>query len=273
MRASHLQLTLHFLNEEPEAAARKLELLPANQAASVLQEATLSTADRVLRKMLPSASAKLFPLFSQVQCLRLVEAMNLSDLAAILRYMDAPEQKQLLQPLPLRKQALCKMLISYPEYSIGSIVETDMLVVDNHLDVKDTLVRLRRKSFSYLQTIYVVNQARQLSGQVFIGDLLHSNPANLISTLMTPVEHSINAAFDLLSAYELDLWRNQDTAPVINRKYEFIGVVHFHRLRHFMSRKYIDKETSQSVSADMLEAYSDTIISMADLFSPLEQNQ
>lgn len=271
MRVPHLKLTLHFLTEEPEAAARKLELLPAPQAASVLQAASLTTAENVLKKMLPSASAKIFPIFSQAQCYKLLETMNLSDLAAIIRYMPNNEQIYLLNQLPLRKQTLCKMLIRYPEYSIGSMLETDILVVDQKMDVKDTLVRLRRKSFSYLQHIYVVNQARQLVGQFFIGDLLHSEPANLVSSLMHPVPHTISTSFDLHSAYKLELWGNQDTVAVVNRKQALVGVVHFHRLRHFMTRKQISNDLPQSVSADMLETYGDTIVSMADLISPLEQ--
>ena len=273
MSASHLKLTLHFLNEEPEAAARKLELLPAQQAASVLQEASLSAADNVLRKMLPSASAKLFPLFSPQQCFKLVEKMSLSDLAAIIRYMQNNEQNTLIKLLPLRKQTLCKMLISYPEYAVGSMVETDMLVVDNLMNVKDTMIRLRKKSFSYLQDIYVVNQGRQLAGQIFIGDLLKSEPTNLVSTLLVPVKHTISASFDLLSAYELDLWRNQDTVAVVNRKQEFVGIVHFHRLRHFMTRKELSNEPPHSLSADMFETYGDTIVSMADLISPMQHNR
>lgn len=273
MSTSHLKLTVHFFNEEPEAAARKLELLPAHQAASVLQEASLSAANNVLRKMLPSASAKLFPFFSQEQCFKLVEKMNLSDLAAIARYMQGEEQQNLIKQLPVRKQSLCNMLISYPEYSVGSMVETDMLVVDNQMDVKDTLIRLRKKSFSYLQNIYVVNQGRQLTGQIFIGDLLKSEPVSLVSSLMLPINHTISASLDLLSAYELDLWRNQDTVAVVNRKQEFVGMVHFHRLRHFMTRKKMSNDLPQSVSADMLETYGDTIVSMADLISPMGYNR
>lgn len=270
MSLPELKLTLHFLTTEPVAAARKLELLEPDQAAAIVKEASLSCAKGVLTTMLPSASARLFVYFTDAQCLKLVESMNMADLAAILRYMDKQEQRELLNLLSLRKQTLCKMLISYPEYALGSIVETDILVVDSHMQVDEVLLRLKKKTFSYLQSLYVVNDRRQLEGQIFIGQLFHSSGTTPVSNLAQQVSVTLNASMDMLSAFEMDVWQAHDVIVVVNRNQEFIGVVHANRLRHFISHKNIHEKSNKSVSADLLDAYGETIISMVDLMNPVD---
>ncbi|WJG09111.1 hypothetical protein [Aliiglaciecola sp. LCG003] len=273
MNQVHYNLTLHFIASEPIAAARKLELVDPEHAAAILKSAPISPAVKVLKSMIPSVSAKLFSFFTEAQCLKLTEYMDIADLAAILRHVDADTRQSAIKLLPLRKQTLCKMLITYPEYTIGSMVETDVLIVDNHMEIAEVMFRLKKRSYSYLQSLYVVNQARQFEGKVFIGDLLRGDSNSEVTSLIISSQQEVcNANSDMIAAMEWDLWNHTDTLAVVNKKHEFVGVIHYSRLRHFMSIRHAHESKNGSVSSDLLEIYGDTIVNMVDLIQPLDTN-
>ena len=265
MSKAQYQLTLHFMESEPVAAARKLELVNLEHAAMIVKDAPISSAVNVLKSMIPSVAAKLFVYFSETQCSRLTESMEITDLAAILRHTDSAVRESTIKHLPKRKQTLCLMLITYPEYTIGSAVETDLLIVDSHMAIQDVLLRLKKRKYSYLQWLYVVNQSRQLLGKVFIGDVFREELHVEIGTIAQYRDETVSANTDMISAIELDVWNHTDTLVVVNKKQEFLGVIHQHKLRNFMSVKLANEAQKKSVSSDLLEIYGDTIVNMVDL--------
>ncbi|WP_340677166.1 hypothetical protein [Paraglaciecola sp.] len=269
MTAAQLQLSVHFLTVESQAAARQLELLPSLQASLLLQKASVTAVAQVLRVMLPNVAAKILLLFPRDTVFKWLEKLNAADLAAIFRYLDVDERAQLLDVLPRSKQSLCKMLISYPEYSVGSLVETNVLIFDNNMLVEDALLRLKNNHQGYLQEVFVVNEHRHLMGKLSLTQLFTLPSATLLSNAMQPQAPSILASLDVASAAELRYWQGRDTLTVINRKHEFVGVLHHHSLRHFLYRKEVQQNQSDSVSADLVEVYGDTFVSIMDLITPV----
>lgn len=272
MTAAQLQLSVHFLTVESQAAARQIELLPPEQANLLLQKAPVSTAAQVLRLMLPNVAAKILLLFPREMVFKWLEKLNAADLAAIFRYIESSERIQLLDVLPRNKQTLCKMLISYPEYSVGSLVETNVLLFDNHMLVEDALLRLKNSHQDYIQEVFVVNEQRQLMGKLTLAKLFSLPTATLLSNAMQLHIPSMLASIDIVSAAELPCWHGTDTLAVINRKHEFVGVLHHHSLRHFLYRKEMQQNQVDSVSADLVEVYGDTLVSLMDLISPVSIN-
>lgn len=273
MSSIHYNLTLHFMASEPVAVARKLELVDPASGAYLIKEAPILSAVNVLKSMIPSVAAKLFAYFSADQYVGLSQSMDVADLAAILRHVDPDTRQGIIALLAKRKQALCKILINYPEHSVGSMVETDVFILDSHMPVADALKRLKTRHYTYLQWVYVVNHNRQLLGSIFIGDLLQADPLSDVGSLVQVKVAKIGANTDLLAAMDLSVWNHTDSLAVVNKKQEFIGVLHYFRLRHFISIK-LAHETStndESVSADLLEIYSDTIVNMVDLIQPLDK--
>ncbi|WP_340677321.1 hypothetical protein [Paraglaciecola sp.] len=268
MTAAQLQLSVHFLTVESQAAARQLELLAPLQASLLLQKAPVSAVAHVLRLMLPNVAAKILLLFPRDTIFKWLEKLNAADLAAIFRYLEADERRQLIDVLPRSKQSLCKMLISYPEYSVGSLVETNVLIFDNHMLVEDALLRLKNNHQGYLQDIFVVNEHRHLMGKLTLSQLFTLPSATLLSNAMQLQVPSILASLDVASAAELKNWQGTDILTVINRKHEFVGVLHHHSLRHFLYRKNVQQNQTDSVSADLVEVYNDTLVSMMELITP-----
>ncbi|TRY31064.1 magnesium transporter MgtE N-terminal domain-containing protein [Aliiglaciecola sp. M165] len=266
----HYSLTLHFLQAEPVAAARKLELVDDTHAAEIVKDAPLDSAVNVLKSMIPSVAAKLFQHFSNEQCQKLTESMEITDLSAILRYVDDKTRSKTLSLLSKRKQALCRMLINYPEYSIGSMVETNVLIADSKMEVSEVILRLRTRDYSYLQWVYVVDSSHALLGTLYIGDLLKAENKTKVGTLLNAKVATVNANTDLNTAMEWGLWEHNDSVPVANKQKEFIGVLHYFKLKHFASINSAKEKQNVSFSSDLFEVYGDTIINMLELVQPDE---
>ncbi|NMH64357.1 magnesium transporter [Shewanella salipaludis] len=267
MNSANLRLSIHYMTIEPQAAARQLELLPAGQGGLLLQQAPTGVAARVLQAMLPDFAAKILPLLTDGQNSKLIQELSLTDVAAIFRYLPGDARRHLLPFLPQGKQALCKMLLNYPEYTVGALVETDVLMLDSKMSIAEALLRLKRRNYAYLQWLYLVNASRRLEGRVGIGDLFRHPPMTLIAGIMSKPGPRLNAATELQTALALDIWQGQDTVAVINRRQEFIGVLHHHHLRNLVRRQQRADTRADAIPAELLELYGDTLVSLAELFS------
>jgi magnesium transporter len=265
MSRAQLALSVHFLSVEPQAAARQLELLSASQASIVLQNSPTSVVVQVLRNMLPNSAAKIVIVQPNDKIDAWLDKLNAADLAAILRCLERDEQGKMLNRMPRNKQTLCNMLLAYPEYTVGSLVDTDVLVLDHSMLVEDALQRLKKKQHGYLQTLFVVEQNRQLVGQVGMSQLFAVPASTQISLLLEVHKPSLFATLDIASAAQLSHWQEHDSIAVVNRKHEFIGVLHHHSIRHFSNRKDQQNSSADTNAVDMVETYADTIVSVLGL--------
>lgn len=269
MSKLHYNLTLNFMDSEPVAAARKLELVDPQLAAQIIKDAPIDTAIKVLKSMMANIAAKLLAYFSEEQCRKLTESMEITDLTAILRHVESGTRKSTIGLLSKRKQALCKMLISYPEYAIGSMIDSDVLTADNQMKVQEVLARLKTREYSFLQWLYIIDQNRSLQGVVFIGDMLKADNKIKVGSLAKDKVETVSASTDLVTAMEWGLWEHSDAVAVTNNQKEFIGVLHYSKLRHNVSIKQERDTQTDSVSADFLEVYADIIVNMVELIQPV----
>ncbi|NCP64538.1 MAG: magnesium transporter [Paraglaciecola sp.] len=265
INGAHLALSVHFLSVEPQAAARQLELLSAHQASIVLQNSPSTVVAQVLRNMLPNSAAKIVIAQPNDKIDTWLEKLNAADLAAILRCLAPKDQDSMHNRMPRNKQTLCKMLLSYPEYAVGSLVDTDVLVIEHSMLVENALQRLKKKQHGYLQVLFVVDQSRQLIGQLNISQLFIVPPSTQISVLLGQLKPSIIATLDIASAAQLTHWQEHDSIAVVNRKHEFIGVLHHHSIRHFSNRQDQQNHSADTNALDMVETYADTIVSVLGL--------
>ncbi|PCK33020.1 magnesium transporter MgtE N-terminal domain-containing protein, partial [Pseudoalteromonas piscicida] len=160
MSMLNLKVAQHFLQQEPAGAARLLSLQAPDIAAELLKSLTNEAALNVLKMMQPKSAAELLVTQTDVDISRWLSKMKLADIAAILRHLQENQQARLLNLLSVRKQTLCKMLITYPDYTIGAWVETDVLILEESMTIEEALLRLKKRDYISFAFTYVVNQHR-----------------------------------------------------------------------------------------------------------------
>jgi magnesium transporter len=266
MYSQNLKLAIHFFQEEPSAAARRMDAMDTDDAAALLAKVPLSIGAKVIKAMLPGSVAPILLELSDEYRSKLFAALELADVAAILRYVELQDRDTLLQLLSSNKQTLCKLLISYPEYTVGSLIETNVLVVDMHMSVEDALLRIKKRNFSDKHPIIVVNAKREMVGQLNAYDLIRTAPASPLSSIMHADSVSISGFTDLSSSLKLDLWLSTDTVAVVNLKQEFIGILRHCDIRLALAKQEAVKDSSHSLSSEILDAYGRTFMTCIELF-------
>ncbi|OZG75019.1 hypothetical protein BTA51_01050 [Hahella sp. CCB-MM4] len=258
-------MALKFLENEPVAAARQLELEDPDSVCAFFQKVSQRTLIPVLRTMLPAYAAPVITQLPEDFTGNLFSEMNQADIAAILRHTDSDNCERLLKLLPIRKQTACKLLVSFPEYTIGAWLETGLLVLDEHMEVQEALTRLKKKAYSETQDIYVVNRKRHVRGKISVYDLIRAAPTQPVNNLVRDSGPSLSGLTHVNTALSLPIWNQQDTVAVVNRKQEFLGVLHHFSVRTALSRMEEPTVPAQtSVSGDLMSAYTGAVLAIID---------
>lgn len=266
MANHNLKLTIHFFNEEPIAAARQLNLMDPDSAAAILQKVPISAVSKVIYAMLPSVAAKVLVLVSDDFNRALFQSVELADIAAILRYVENDYRKSLIELLPKSRQALCKILISYPENTVGALIETNVLVIDSQMTVTEAMLRVKKQTYFDHHEVIIVNNKRKIIGKLSIFDLIRASGSTTILALPTTKVESVNGLSDVSTVLNMDLWKKTDSISVVNRRQEFIGILRHYDLRASIERNEKPANSASSVAWEVTDAYSSTFRSLSELF-------
>lgn len=272
MFALNLKLTTHFFKEEPQAAAQKLSTLEPQDAASILVEVPISSTLRVISAMSPNVASNVLACCPEDYTRSLFTELELSEIAFIMRYMDKVTRQRLLGLLPKNKQILCKLLVSYPQNTIGALIKTNILVVDNKMLVADVILRLKKHDNYDDQSVYVVNSQRQLIGVISVFELFRASTSLQISVLKLVNMEQLNGLTDLDTAVQSSVWMKSDVVAIVDRKKQIIGVL-FHRdLRHAINRNNIESiQSGEEVFDNLFTAYASSFASAFGLLSQTNQ--
>lgn len=267
MANQNLKLTIHFFSEEPVAVARKLDLMGADSAAAILQKVPISVVSKVIYAMLSSSAAKVLILTSDDFNRALFQSIELADTAAILRYVNFDDRKRLITLMPKSRQTLCKLLISYPENTVGALIETNILVIDSQMSVADAMLRVKKQGYFDNHEVLVVNSKRKIVGKLSIFDLLRASASTPISALASTSVDTVNGLSDVSTVLAMDIWQKTDAVAVVNRKQELIGILRHYELRAAIVRNEKTSNISQSVAWEVSDAYGSTLRAITELFT------
>lgn len=160
----------------------------------------------------------------------LIEVMDRDALIAAAETLDADELADLANDLPPdvvaavhqsltdTEKARLTAAMSYPDDTVGAIMDFDMVRVRDHVTVEVVLRYLRRlpELPDHTDQIFVVNRHERLQGTIYVTRLLISEPDTLVADIMetdlltlSPHDEAADAAraferYDLVSAPVVD---------------------------------------------------------------------
>jgi len=200
----------------------------------------------------------------------LIENMDERELVAATEQLDTDEIADLAPDLPREvmqdvfksmspeEREQLRSAMSYPEVTVGALMDFDMISIRDDVTVEVVLRYLRRldEMPDHTDQLFVVGHAGELKGLLPINRLLVTNPETPVSTVMQPElvkHHPPDKAQDVASAFErYDLV----SAPVVDEQGRLIGRVTVNAVMD-----YIREETDN----DMLSAGG--LLEDEDLFS------
>ncbi|MGA7802963.1 MAG: hypothetical protein WCC36_19355 [Gammaproteobacteria bacterium] len=225
-------LTLSYLEHHPAEAARVLEMLDADKAAALLEASPIRLCAPVLAQMLPPRAARCVELLSDATAAALVRRAGPQHGASMLRYLNPSRRNRLLAQLPTALAMAYRLLIGYPEESVGAWIDPDVLTLAGDTQVEGALQSVREHERLSAHTVYVAHRTRRLAGAVPLEKLLRAQPHVRLDYLMEDVPYTLPAQAFLGSTRDHVGWESYAALPVVEHNGGFIGVLYHSTLLH-----------------------------------------
>ncbi|MCR4652934.1 MAG: magnesium transporter [Eubacterium sp.] len=171
--------------------------------------------------------------------IRIAKTLNDERLLSAMEYMQKDDIVDMLGDFPIgrRKQVIRLMknsdrqiitnLLQYPEDSAGGLMTTDYIALREDFTVYDGLVKIREISpkTEMIETIYVINSARQLIGCIDLRKLLTAKRDTVIGTIMEEQVISVLPETDQEEAAHLVSRYDLNAIPVVSSSKQILGII------------------------------------------------
>jgi magnesium transporter len=209
----------------PADAAFVLESLPAEQRDDAWR---LIHADRrasILLELAESVQAPLLEILGDDELLTLVKQLPSTDVADLFEILPEERRLQVLARLEAAERQQVQAALSFPEDSVGALMETDPVTVRDDLTLEEATASLRgRKQLpDPLSAIIVVDRDNVLKGVLPISKLLFGEPGVRVAEVMDGDPVYFGTADDADEAAQAFERYDLITAPVVNPHHQVVG--------------------------------------------------
>jgi magnesium transporter len=250
------ELTLAYLQQRPESAARALEgLLPAD-AAEVVRRTPARLAAPVVGAMSSVRAAQCAAQLPADVAAALCAALSWPDAAALLRRLDGAARERVLEELPEKTARRFRRSLDYPDDVVGAWIEFEVPAIPEDRAVGDA-VRLLEQSPNYAGShLLLTDAAQRYRGAVRLAALLTSAATAALAALAQDAAHPLRDAASLASVAEHPGWEVATLLPVVNHRGELLGGLTRQTLRKALRQTAPGtRDAVASLPAEMLKAY------------------
>lgn len=208
----------------PAQAARVLEALPPDEAATLFGRVPARLGAGVLAAMLPQSAARCVGALDDARALDLLSPMGAQPMVAVLRYLPPPRRRVLIKGLPTRAALASSLLLGFGEDTLGAWADPDVVLLPATTRAGDALRRLRQALPGH-ECIFVADAERRLGGVVGLGALLNAPDAATLATLMQRPPALLAAHAPLAGCAAHPGWERASLLPVVEPGDRLVGVM------------------------------------------------
>ncbi len=211
----------------PAVAAEVLEGLEPKQAWEVLSYSPPQLQAEIFSYLSLTAQVAMVDSIEPERLSRIIEEMSADDRVDLLERMDPEHVERLLRFVAQAERADIRKLLSYPEYSAGSIMTTEYASLPSDITVHEAIERLRlqaptRETIYY---IYIIDEVRHLIGFLTLRQLIQAKPSDRIADIMQKEVISVRVDDDQeLVANEISRYSFL-AIPVVDNQNRLVGIV------------------------------------------------
>lgn len=223
--AVELEKKLNSLH--PADAAFVLESLQQHQRVTAWQLIRRERRGAVLLELADAVRATLVTLLDERELTALGRTMESEDFAELVHDLPPDRVEAVLSQLDSEEQAEVRSVLSFPEGSVGALMELDAVTVRADVTLEGAIAALRRRGSvpDQLTSLIVVDRNNVLQGTLPLDRLLVRDGVLLVSEVMDAEpkyfltsDHEEDAA-EAFERYDLI------SAPVVNLHKQVVGVL------------------------------------------------
>lgn len=184
-------------------------------------------AAEVFSYMNPDGQKYIVEIMSDKEIEGMLPNIFMDDIVDFIEEMPANVVKKVLKNTTPDRRKLINRLLSYPEFSAGSIMTTEFVDLKKELTVKQAIERIRHIGFDRetINTMYVIDDNRRLEGIIEIRKLLLTNESALVSSLMDVNYVYIKTIDDQEDVATLFKKYGYLSMPVVDNEHRLVGII------------------------------------------------
>lgn len=257
MQSDH-RLTQAYIHAHPVEAARRIETLPAEQAAALLMPLATPEISAVTEHLLPAPGAALLEHLPRDVAAEVITTLSSSSTITILRHCDQELRVDLLNRLGNTVGASLRRALTYPNGTAGSLADPRVLTLPPDITVGEALARIAGDQRNTTYYLYVLERDNTLTGVVTMKQLVVGKSHQLVGTIMNRRVVTLSAGTSTEELLKHPHWRQFHTMPVLDREGIFLGVLRYRTLRK------VEEEAFPSAAPGSL---SQALISLWELYA------
>ncbi|OQW93095.1 MAG: magnesium transporter [Beggiatoa sp. IS2] len=221
----------------PADVAYVLENLPPKERQLVWDLLKIENHGAILLELSDNVRKTLIADMEDSEIMEVAEHLDTDEIADLVPDLPKDTVFKLLTALDSQDRAQVQSVLTFPEDTVGALMEFDMVTVreDVMLDVVLRHLRQRGELPARTNQLFVVERSGKLTGLLLLRDLLTNDPETLVSTVMikNPIFFYTNEATrEVAQAFErYDLI----SAPVINSHQQLVGCINIDAIIDFMN--------------------------------------
>ncbi len=209
----------HFLEQlHPADIAHILEALPLDDRLLIWSMVKAEQDGEVLLETSDAVRATLITDMGSQELIAATEYLDTDEIADLAPDLPQDVMDDVFRSLPITEREQLRSAMSYPEDSVGALMDFDVITIREDVRLEVVLRYLRRleEMPDHTDQLFVVNRTEHLKGVLLINRLLVSDPDTLVANVMTKemiklhpddvAQQAANAfeRYDLVSASVVD---------------------------------------------------------------------
>lgn len=194
---------------------RFFKLLNVENQALVLEESSEELQHRIIS------------LLNEDEIIEIFEYMSPDDIADILGSLDFNKSKELLNNMKRSDANKLRELLGYKDDTAGGLMTTRFMAFKSNLKVKEVMEKIKiiAPKTEYIETVFVLDQKKELIGEVDLRDILISESDIVIEELMNDNIVFVNSFDDQEKVAQLASKYGLKVIPVVNNKRNLLGII------------------------------------------------
>jgi magnesium transporter len=244
-------LNLRFLLDYPREVARKLEAMPAREAAELLATQPSYAIVPVWQHLPGDVEQAVIEHLPHALARQLLSDLEPAHSAALLVRLPQADRERYLALLNPQIGQEIEALMHYAPDCAARLMDPRFIAFHEDMLVHDALGRLRRAKRPGLREVYLVGDDRSLDGRIEIQDLALADPQQPLGSLVRPVATAVRDTAPREEVIELLQRDAISEVPVVDVGGKLVGVIHQAALVSAMQEETsVDIQTMVGASKD-----------------------
>lgn len=218
------ELAYAFMRSHPGEAAQVIEGVAPAHAAALFAAAPARLGAAVLAAMLPSAAARAVDALEDERAMALLGALRAQSAVLVLRHIAEPRRGRLIAGLPTAAALASRLLLGYPEDSVGAWTDPHVLAFSGDTRAAAALERVRSAE-EPAEHLFVVDARQRLGGWLKLALLLRAPALAPLDALMARADAVLAAQTPLAGAAGHPGWLGSAALPVVEADGRLLGVL------------------------------------------------